>query len=71
MMLLKKIYIMLRSKNIEDKILDITNLATNTALNAKTNEVKIEIPSINELAATSALTTAETKIPNISDLIQK
>ena len=62
---------MLRSKNIEDKILDITNLATNTALNAKTNDAKVEIPSINELAATSALTTAETKIPNISHLMQK
>ena len=31
-------------KNIEDKILDITNLATNTTLNAKKNEVKGEIP---------------------------
>ena len=27
-------------KNIEDKIPDIANLATNTTLNAKTNEVK-------------------------------
>ena len=33
-------------KNIEDKILDITNLATNASLNAKINEVKGEIPSI-------------------------
>ena len=40
MMLLKKI------KNIEDKIPDITNLATNASLNAKINEVKGEIPSI-------------------------
>ena len=31
-------------KNIEDKIPDITNLATNTTLNAKINEVKGEIP---------------------------
>ena len=36
-------------KNIEDKILGITKLATKTALNAKTNEVKDEIPSINYL----------------------
>ena len=27
-------------KNIEDKILDVTKLATNTTLNAKRNEVK-------------------------------
>ena len=27
-------------KNIEDKIPDITNLATNTTLNSKINEVK-------------------------------
>ena len=33
-------------KNIEDKIPDITYLATNTTLNAKINEVKKEIPSI-------------------------
>ena len=32
-------------KNIEDKIPDITNLTTKTTLNAKTNEVKAEIPS--------------------------
>ena len=36
-------------KNIEDKILGITKLATKTALNAKTNEVKDEIPSITYL----------------------
>ena len=30
-------------KNIEDKIPNITNLATNTTLNAKINEVKKEI----------------------------
>ena len=33
-------------KDIEDKIPDITNLAANTTLNAKRNEVKNEIPSI-------------------------
>ena len=34
-------------KDIEDKILDVTNLATtNTAFNAKINEVKSKIPSI-------------------------
>ena len=43
MMLLKKMYIMLRIRNIEDKIPDIPNLATNASLNAKINEVKGEI----------------------------
>ena len=40
---------------IEYKIPDITNLATNTTLEAKTNEVKKEIPSITDLAATAGL----------------
>ena len=35
-------YIMLRKKNIEDKILDVTNLASNASLNAYINEVKGE-----------------------------
>ena len=33
-------------KNIEDKIPDITNLATNVSLIAKANEIKGEIPNI-------------------------
>ena len=40
-------------KNSEDKILDITNLATNTILNGKINEVKSKIPSITNLATTT------------------
>ena len=36
-------------KNIEDKIPDITKLATNTTLNAKINKVKGEQPSITNL----------------------
>ena len=53
-------------KNIEDKIPDITNLATNASLNAKINEVIGERPGITNLAATAALTTAENKISNVS-----
>ena len=34
-------------KSIEDKIPDITNVANKTALKAKINEVKGEIPSIS------------------------
>ena len=52
-------------KNIEDKIPDITNLATSTTLNAKINEVKKEIPSIANLTTTTALTAVENKIPNL------
>ena len=35
-------------KNTEDKITDITNIATNTTLNDKTNEVKKEMSSITK-----------------------
>ena len=59
-------------KNVEDKILDITNLATNTTLNAKINEVKNKIASITNLATTAALNAkingVKNKIPNITNL---
>ena len=42
-------------KNIEDKIPDITNLATNASLNGKITEVKDEIPNITNLATTAPL----------------
>ena len=58
-------------KKIEDKIPDITNLATDTTLNAKMNEVKGEITSITNLATTAALTAVENKIPNVSNLVKK
>ena len=35
---------------------DVTNLGSNTTLNAKINEVQGKIPSITELAATTTLT---------------
>ena len=58
-------------KNIEDKIPDITNIATKTNLNAKINEVKAEIPSITNLTTTTALTSVKNKIPNVSYLVRK
>ena len=59
-------------KNIEDKIPDITNVATKTTLNAKINKSKGEIPSINNLATTTtALTAVENKIPNVSNLVKQ
>ena len=60
---------MLRQKNIEDKIPDITNLATNTTLNTKINEVKVKIPNITNLATIIALTAVENKILNVSNLV--
>ena len=47
------------------------NLATDTTLNAKINETKNEIPGINNLAATAALTTIENKVLNVIDLVIK
>ena len=56
-------------KNIEDKVPDITNLATNTTLNTKTNEVKGKMPIITNSATTAALITkineVEKKVGNI------
>ena len=54
-------------KNIEDKIPDITKLATNASLNVKMNEVKGKIPSFTNLATTAALTIP--RIPKIKYLI--
>ena len=61
MNLLKDVYVF-KIKNIEDKIPDITNLATNTTLNSKINEIENEIPSISNLAITVALTAVKNKI---------
>ena len=58
-------------KNIEDKMPDVTTLATNTTFNNKINEIKSNIPSITNLTTTSALTAVENKIPNVSDLVKK
>ena len=72
MMLLKKTYIYnVKIKNIEDKIPNITNLATKTTLNAKINEVKGEISSIMNLGTKASLTAVENKIPSVSNLVKK
>ena len=60
-----------KMKNIEDKIPDNTNLATNTTINGKIKEVKNEKSSINNVATTIALTAAENKIPIVSKLFKK
>ena len=48
-------------KDIEDKIPDIANLATNAT---KVNEVKTEISSITNLVATSALNAKNNEVKN-------
>ena len=70
MMLLKKMYS--KIKNIEDKIPVITNVATNTTVNAKINEVKGEMYNITNLVTTTtAYTAGENKIPNACNLATK
>ena len=49
----------------------MTNLATNTSLNAKINEVKGEILSITNLAITTALAAVENKIPNVCNWVKR
>ena len=52
-------------KNIGDKILDITNLATTTALNAKINEIQ-KMPNITTLATYTILIAVDNKSPDHS-----
>ena len=47
-----------------------TNLIKYASLNAKINQVKNEIPSITNLATTTAFTVSENKIPHVSDLVK-
>ena len=58
------------TKNIEDKIPDITDLATNAFLNAKINEVKGERPNITNLATSTALTAVENAGASLSNLVK-
>ena len=74
-MLLKNVY-NAKIKNIEDKIPNkITDLVTNASLYAKINEVraalKVELPSVTNVARTAPPTTVENKTPNVSDLVKK
>ena len=58
-------------KNTEDKIGDITNLATKIRLYAKMNELKGELVNITNLATKASLTAVENEIPSVSNLVQK
>ena len=46
-----------------------TNLVTTPALKTKINQVKGEIPNINNLAISIALTAVENKIPSVSNSV--
>ena len=67
MVLLKKTYYNNKITEIENKIPNISNLETKTALTTVENK----IPSISNLATKTALTTVENKVPNISNLVTK
>ena len=60
-----------RMKDSENRKINITDLATNTTLNAKINEVKNKIPNITILATNTAPTAVENKRPNVSNLTKK
>ena len=55
-------------KDIEDKIPDIINLATN-ALNTKISKIKNKIPNITNLATNADLTAFKNKLPNHSKYV--
>ena len=71
-MLLKKDVYNAKIKEIEDKIPNITNLATNITLNSKINEVKNEMPSITNLVTNASLNSeineVKNEIPSITNL---
>ena len=67
MVLLKKTNYNTKINELENKIPDISNLATKTALTTVENK----IPDINNLATKTVLTTVENKIPDVSSLIKK
>ena len=52
-------------------ISNISGLIKKIDYNSKISEIKGKIPSITGLAATAALTAAEYKIPDISNLVKK
>ena len=56
---------------LENKILDTTGLVKKTDYNTKRIEIEGEIPYISNLATKIALTTVESKIPNVNNLVKK
>ena len=66
----KRMYIML-IKSIEDKLPDITKLATKTISNAEINEVEGEIPNITYLTTTRGLIIIDMKVTSVSNFVKK
>ena len=62
MMSLKNDVYNAKIKTIQDKIPDITNLATNASLNAKINQDKGEMPDITNLATNASLNTKKMRL---------
>ena len=56
---------------IENKILNISNLVKKTDYNTKITEIEGKIPDASNLATKTALTTVENKIPDVSGLVNK
>ena len=59
---------------LRSKILEVIYLILLTSLLKPLlvlNEVKGEIPSINDLATTTALTVVKSKIPDVTNLVKK
>ena len=53
------------------KFLILVILLKKTDYNAKITEIEGNIPDVSSLATKAALTAAENKIPNISNLVEK
>ena len=58
-----------KTNKVDEKIPDISDLVKKTDFNATITEVEGKIPSITGLAASSALTAVENKIPDVSTLV--
>ena len=56
---------------VGNRIPDTSGLVKKTDYNSKITEIESKKPSISGLATNAALTTAENKIPNISNIIEK
>ena len=59
------------NQNQKKKICETSNFVKKSDCNTKISEIEGKIPSISNLATTSALTAVENKIPSISNLVKK
>ena len=59
------------NQNQKKKIPNTSNFVKKTDCNTKVSKIEAKIPSISNLATTSALTAVENKIPGINSLVNK